>query len=118
MEAIVATRPAGVIVVAYGVGAEIHVRVLVRRSAGYTAHGFTGHRIQRLFLTRRHASRLTLPAPILARRAKHSSPTRYAMSDVELSQTTRPAHGWTLASAALILLVVLLACYASHVRPW
>jgi hypothetical protein len=71
-----------------------------------------------MFLTRRHASRLSPPAPILARRAKHTAPTLYAMSESEFSEARRPGHGWTLASAALILLVVVLACCASHARLW
>jgi len=118
MQALIAARSSGVIVVGCGVGTGVYVLVLARRRVSYTAHGFTGHRIQRMFLTRRHSTRLSPPALILARRARHSAPTRYAMSDVEFSESRRPGHGWTLASAALILLVVVLACCASHVRLW
>lgn len=110
MYALVVVQSGGVVVVACGVGT-VYVRVLARGIARYTAHGFAGHRLQRLFLTRRHACRVAPSRVIAARRARQSAAPRIASSDSEIRHESE--RGWALASLALMVLVVALACCAA-----
>lgn len=73
---------------------------------------FAAHRMQRMFLTPRHATRMTLPAPIVARRAMPGRPApRYAPSDVPVTRN------WSsLASVLLMVAVVVLAVVVTGVR--
>ena len=113
MQALIAAHSGGIAVVACGVGTGVHVRVLARRLVHYTAHGFTGHRLQRIFLTRRHANQVLPPGLIMARRARRPSP-RLAAPDFDIRPESE--RGWALASLALMVLVVVLACCAAGIR--
>ncbi len=113
MQALVAAHSGGVVVVACGVGTGVRVRVLARRLVHYTAHGFTGHRLQRMFLTRRHATPVRLSPVIVARRARRPADPRIA-PDFDIRPESE--HGWALASLALMVLVVVLACCAAGIR--
>lgn len=114
MQALVAAHSGGVVVVACGVGTGVHVRVLARRRARHTAHGFAGHRLQRMFLTRRHATPMRLSPLIVARRARRPADPRIVAPDFDIRQESE--HGWALASLALMVLVVVLACCAAGIR--
>lgn len=114
MYALVTARSGGVAVVACGVGTGVYVRVLARGVARYTAHGFTGHRLQRLFLTRRHATQVLPPRILAARRARQSAAPRTALQEPVFQAESE--RGWALASLALMVLVVVLACCAAGVR--
>lgn len=114
MQALIAAHSGGIVVVACGVGTGAHVRVLARRLARYTAHGFTGHRLQRMFLTRRHATPVRLSPVIVARRARRPADPRIVAPDFDIRPESE--RGWALASLALMVLVVVLACCAAGIR--
>lgn len=68
---------------------------------------FTAHRMQRMFLTRRHATRMTLPEPIEERRERQLQPTRYA------SDTTVPAtRNWSGLASVLLMVALVVAAVA------
>lgn len=72
---------------------------------------FTAHRMQRMFLTRRHATRMPLPAVVVARRAPRPAPAPVA-------DYTRPdGRSWSsLASVLLMIVVVVAAVLVTGVR--
>lgn len=114
MHTYIAAHSGGIVVVACGVGAGVRVRVLARRLVHYTAHGFTGHRLQRMFLTRRHATPVRLSPVIVARRARRPKEPRIVAPDPDIRPESE--RGWALASLALMVLVVVLACCAAGIR--
>lgn len=87
-----------------------------RRVVRLPAHGFADHPLQRIFLTRRQASRMTLPGPLEARRAL----ARTAVGKPAVPPDERYSEpgrvGWALASVALMVLAVALAVWATGVR--
>jgi hypothetical protein len=110
MQAFIAARRTGVIVVASGTGTGVYVRVLPCRVVRYSGHGFTGHRLQRVFLTRRHATPLRPSCILMARRVRRQGVPTRVVADVDMRP--RPDRGWALASVALMALVVALAYWA------
>lgn len=74
---------------------------------------FTSHRMQRMFLTRRHATRMALPAITQARRALAYRAAPVAMLDVH----EPAAFNWSaLGSVLLMVIMVAVACWATGVR--
>lgn len=76
--------------------------LIVHRTAVTLPTEFTAHRLQRMFLTRRHATRMTLPAVMVARKAVRHAPV-VADCTGELQPHTWP---WALASMLIVLAVV------------
>lgn len=84
------------------------------------AHGFAAHPLQRIFLTRRHASPMALPGPLEARRALARGRVLVpatALPGPGEGPTSEPGRiGWALASVALMVLAVALAVWATGIR--
>lgn len=89
------------------------MELVVHRTPVFRPHGFTAHRMQRMTLTRRHLTRMTLPVVLVARRREAAPTPRVYAPDC----TAPAARNWSGAASVLIMItmvVLAVACSGLH----